>query len=184
MIRITAREALASARADDFESWNNAIGARLLDWDLAQDTSAVLAYAPVPPEVDIRSALQSWLNTGKSVCLPRIDWEAKTMTPAVITSLDNLVTQRHGILEPPEDAPTIPIEDLDLILVPGVAFDEKCRRLGRGGGFYDRFLATVPPLVKTCGVAFEAQMVRSVPMDRHDRALDAVITESRLILRP
>ena len=62
--------------------------------------------------------------------------------------------------------------------------DEKCNRLGQGGGFYDRFLATVPPLVKTCGVAFEAQMVRSVPMDRHDRALDAVITESRLILRP
>ncbi len=106
------------------------------------------------------------------------------MVPAVVTSLDSLVTHRHGIMEPPEDAPTVPVEELDLILVPGVAFDEKCRRLGRGGGFYDRFLATVPPLVKTCGVAFEAQMVRSVPMDRHDRALDAVITESRLILRP
>ena len=82
-----------------------------------------------------------------------------------------------------EDAPTVPVEELDLILVPGVAFDKKCNRLGRGGGFYDRFLDSVPPIVKTCGVSFEAQVVRLVPTRPHDRALDAVITESRLILR-
>ncbi len=183
-IRATVRAALADARAESVGTRSQAICARLLAYDIANRASVVLAHAPSPPEADIRFAVRAWITGGKTVCLPRIDWDARTMAPAVVTDLDNLVTKRHGILEPPDDAPTVGVEDLDLILVPGVAFDEKCNRLGRGGGFYDRFLATVPARVKTVGVAFEAQVIPCVPMDRHDRALDAVVTESRVILRP
>ena len=123
------------------------------------------------------------MELGKTVCLPRVDWDAKGMVPAVVTDLTTLVTHRHGIAEPGERAPVVAVEDLDLILVPGVAFDERCNRLGRGGGFYDRFLGGVGPDTPVAGIAFELQMVRSVPMERHDRAMDAVVTESRLIVR-
>lgn len=182
-IRKAVRASLASTPIDRIEERNLAICTRLLEWDQLGRARAIMAYEPAPPEVDLRTALREIRAQGKALCLPRIDWQGGTMVPAVVTDLDALVAKRHGILEPPDDAPTVAIEDLDLILVPGVAFDERCNRLGRGGGFYDRFLSVVPPRVLTVGVAFEAQVVHSVPMDRHDRPLDAVVTESRILRR-
>lgn len=71
-------------------------------------------------------------------------------------------------------------DQVDVILVPGLAFDAAGRRIGRGGGFYDRFLLRLPPATLSVGVAFEAQRIDEVPADPHDRRVDVVVTERRL----
>lgn len=182
-LRGEVRRAIAETSPDDRAAWSRAIRARLCDLEAMRGARAVLAYAPAGDEVDVSPVLQDLLDRGAILCLPRIDWQDRTMVPAIVTNLDGLVTGRHGIREPAEDAPVVAPEDLDVILVPGIAFDERCNRLGRGGGFYDRFLSVVPERVLRVGVAFERQVVHSVPMDRHDRPLDAVVTESRILRR-
>ena len=89
---------------------------------------------------------------------------------------------RYGILEPPAGTREIPISNLDLVLVPGLAFDTAGHRLGRGAGFYDRFLADPNLRAVTCGVGFEAQLLDNVPIDQWDIPLQAVATERRLVL--
>lgn len=150
---------------------------------------AIMLYAPTPGEFDISPAILAALGAGRTVCLPRVNWDRATMTPHLISAFPGgLVEGRHGILEPGPDTDAIDPSDLDLVVTPGVGFDSWGGRLGRGAGFYDRFLAG-PSFVGLCvGVALEAQIVERLPMrepgtcDVPDRRMDAVITERRIIL--
>jgi 5-formyltetrahydrofolate cyclo-ligase len=90
-----------------------------------------------------------------------------------------LVVERMGVREPAAGGQVVPPGDLDLILVPGLAFDEHGRRLGRGGGHYDRFLAGLSSA--RVGVAFEVQLAPQVPAGPGDERVDAVATERRII---
>ncbi len=95
----------------------------------------------------------------------------------------DLVPGKHGIDQPAPDCPDLPTEQIDVILVPGIAFDSTCARLGRGAGFYDRFLADPRVRAAKIGVAFDEQIVDAVPMDRWDVRLDAVVTPTRVFER-
>jgi 5-formyltetrahydrofolate cyclo-ligase len=95
----------------------------------------------------------------------------------------DLVPGKHGIGQPSPDCPDLPPEQVDVILVPGIAFDSTCARLGRGAGFYDRFLADPRVRAVKIGVAFDEQIVDAVPMDRWDVRLDAVVTPTRVFER-
>jgi 5-formyltetrahydrofolate cyclo-ligase len=86
-----------------------------------------------------------------------------------------------GAPEPPTWARSVPAESIDLFLVPGLAFDAAGGRLGRGGGHYDATLAAMPLRAPRIGLAFEAQIVPEVPREAHDVALDAVVTEDRVL---
>ena len=100
----------------------------------------VLAFHPLPDEPDLRPLLLHLLGRGHLLCLPGGDWEKKTMTPLRLESLDGTRRGRHGVVEP---QPRTPIDagERARVLVPGRGVDRRGRRLGRGGGFYDRFLA-------------------------------------------
>ena len=99
---------------------------------------------------------------------------------AAVQSVDaGLIAGRHGIREPAADVSAVPPGEIDLVLVPGLAFDEAGRRLGRGAGYYDRFLA--PLSVATVGVAFELQLVPEVPAGSGDVPVGAIVTERRFI---
>lgn len=103
------------------------------------------------------------------------------MQPGLLTSIepDALVETKYGLLEPRKKHP-VPPESLDVVIVPGLAFDSVGGRLGRGGGFYDRFLALARPPV-SIGVAFEEQIVDHIPLEPHDQQLSAIATPKGLL---
>ena len=135
----------------------------------------VLAFMPMDGEIDITDFLASMLARGVPLAVPTVNWEAKTMEAAWLTSLgeDGVRTGARGVLEPATIV-AAELEAIDLIIVPGIAFDAACQRLGRGGGFYDRFLLTTTQM--TVGVCFQCQMVEAVPSDPHDIPMAAVVT--------
>lgn len=148
---------------------------------------SIMLYAPTDDEFDIAPALLGALASDRVVCLPRVDWDRGTMTPCVISAYPGgLVIGRHGIPQPPPDARPVHPSDLDLVVAPAIAFDLRAGRLGRGAGFYDRFLADPHFTGLAVGVAIEEQIVEQVPMrtdaDFPDEHMDAVITDRRMIL--
>ncbi|MEZ6235660.1 MAG: 5-formyltetrahydrofolate cyclo-ligase [Phycisphaerales bacterium] len=140
----------------------------------------ILAYLPLPDEPDLTPLLDRLLTTHR-VALPRIDWPTRRMWGVQVRDLvADVETTRHGVRQPRPGPPLDPAE-IDAVLVPGLAFDGSLARLGRGGGFYDRFLATLPPCTTGIGIAFESRILPSLPREAHDVAMDIVVTESRVL---
>ena len=126
-------------------------------------------------EPDISHLLDEILQTGRHLFLPRFDVQSQTYHPIRIENLSSdLQAGKYGIPEPRGHCPKA--EDLhpDLTLVPGLAFDSRGWRLGRGKGFYDRMLASLGGI--RCGVAFDFQYVESVPHETLDQKMDWIIT--------
>lgn len=144
-------------------------------WFLKADT--VMAYSAISPEIDLMPVLKAVLSAGKKLLLPRCEEDCR-MTAREIGGLEELQNGAYGILEPGNDAPVFPPEDIQLVLVPGLAFDPMGHRMGRGKGYYDRFLTKTKG--KTMGIC--RCLVPSVPVDDHDIRMDAVITEDKIIL--
>lgn len=134
---------------------------------------SVMAYAAIPPEAELRTVLEAALEQGKRLLLPRCDADG-IMTARAVGSLLELRAGAYGILEPAPEAAIVPAEQIDMILVPGLAFDPKGRRMGRGKGYYDRYLAGFAG--KTMGIC--TLLVPEVPTEPLDRPMDAVVTDS------
>ena len=133
-------------------------------------------------ELDPAPALEAMAARGARVAYPRVAGPDAPLTFHE-TATGALVPGRFGLLEPPAGAPAVPPESLDLVVVPGVAFDAGGGRVGFGGGFYDRTFgggARRPPLI---GLCFDLQVVARCPAGPTDVRVDAVVTESR-VLRP
>jgi 5-formyltetrahydrofolate cyclo-ligase len=143
-----------------------------------RSAKALLFYAPLADEPDVWRLLEDSLAAGKTVALPRFQPEQGAYAACLITQVgSDLQTGKFGIREPRESCPIIPLNRLDLVLVPGVAFDLNGHRLGRGKGYYDRLLANTAGL--TCGVAFDQQIVSHVPGGPHDVRLCCILTPTR-----
>jgi 5-formyltetrahydrofolate cyclo-ligase len=146
--------------------------------DQFANPGSVMAYLALPGELDPAGAIAMWRTRGVTVAAPRIDWVNKAMTPAVLTGdRGQLVETRHGLREPGPDAPELAIGEIGLLIVPGLAFTACKARLGRGGGFYDRFLSRLGAATRTVGLVLSCQIVDEIPIEPHDRSVDAVITE-------
>jgi 5-formyltetrahydrofolate cyclo-ligase len=164
------QHAAASARAqallEQQAAWRNA--------------QSVLFYAPLPEELDVWPLAESALSAGKTVALPRFVPRKKIYAAGAIRSAaSDLAIGQFGIQEPADHCSELPLNRLDLVLVPGVAFDLHGRRLGRGKGFYDQLLAAVRGT--TCGVAFDEQIVSEIPVEPHDIHLNCILTPTRWI---
>jgi len=133
-------------------------------WQKAQ---SILFYAPLPEEPDIWQLLLDALAVGKTALLPRFSPEQKGYVACHIKDVVKDIRKgQFGIREPGDDCAKFSLNRLDLILVPGIAFDLDGRRLGRGKGFYDQLLAAIHG--PTCGVAFDQQIVSRIPVEPHD----------------
>ncbi len=140
----------------------------------------IMVYVSVPGEVSTRKLLDEFLNKD-SVWIPRCHGDE--LEAVSIRSLDNLRLGMFGIPEPPRSLLPLPEpRSLDVVVVPGVAFDRNGRRLGRGKGFYDRFLSRLGETPLRVGLAFDAQVVDELPQSEHDQSVDVVITETSLYL--
>lgn len=143
-----------------------------------QQAHSILFFAPTEEEVDIWPLMEAALREGKLVALPRFVTDTATYSAGRVQNLANDIQPGiFKIREPIERCPEMALNRLDLILVPGVAFDLRGRRLGRGKGFYDQILAAA--CGTTCGVAFEEQLVREVPVEPHDIHLNCILTPTR-----
>jgi 5-formyltetrahydrofolate cyclo-ligase len=140
----------------------------------------VLVFLSLPTEVDTTPlVLRAWQDR-KRVLAPKVSWEQRRMLPVEIRSLSHdLTTTQLGIREP-TTGPPIPIALIDLVIVPGLAFDEQGNRLGRGRGFYDRFLAHPEFRGVSCALVFEEQITESVPANALDVRVDMVVTDQKV----
>ena len=145
-----------------------------------QSAHTILFFAPLPDEPDVWPLLEKLLPTKKICALPAFDPTTQTYSARQVRNLaTDLSVGNFGIREPSAGCPEIPLGDLDLILVPGVAFDLSGHRVGRGKGFYDRLLAKVRGI--KCGVAFDQQVVKAVAAQAHDIRMDFILTPMRCI---
>jgi 5-formyltetrahydrofolate cyclo-ligase len=140
----------------------------------------VAAYAALPDEVPCDALVREVLASGRVLLLPRLAGEVLQFV--AVSDLAALRAGRFGVAEPSATDRGEPLAADDLVLVPGVAFDARGGRLGRGSGFYDRSLPRGAGAPVVFGVAFACQLVEAVPMAPHDRRVDGVVTE-RGVLR-
>lgn len=168
----------------DFISTNSQkITEKLLSMKCIKDASTIMLYLDFNNEVSTDSLIKKLLNLGKIVSSPITLKEERKLIPSQITDLKNGIQYgAYNIREPkPECSPAINIKDLDVIIVPAVAYDKNCYRLGYGGGFYDRFLENLRKDAVTIGIAFDLQIFDEVPKEAHDAQLDYIVTESRIL---
>jgi 5-formyltetrahydrofolate cyclo-ligase len=134
-------------------------------------------YAAQPSEPDLAALLAA---PGKIPCFPRVSGDLLEFHRC--HSKDLLRPGPWKLLEPdPDYCPVIPPSEIDLLLIPGLAFTRAGGRLGRGGGFYDRYLARVHPHAVKLAICFHAQLIPAMPLEIHDHAVDLVVTEKEAI---
>jgi len=136
----------------------------------------VMLYASRDEEVSTWDIIEEALAEGKKVALPRCVSQTEVI-PKEITDRDtDLEKGTYSIYEPRASQRDVKIEEIDLVVVPGVAYDRENNRIGRGKGFYDRFLKTLAPRTATIGLAFDFQILQKLPQDSHDIPVSKVIT--------
>lgn len=129
-------------------------------------------YSSLSDEVDTTTLLDSLALCGKTVVLPKVV-DAENMELRLYTGREDLAAGSYGIMEPTGKQFTA-LHDIDVAVVPGMAFDRNGHRLGRGKGYYDRILAQMPQAYKI-GICFDFQLMENIPHDAHDVSMDEVI---------
>jgi 5-formyltetrahydrofolate cyclo-ligase len=166
-LSIEARAA-ASARLCD----------RLRESETWRNAKSILLFAPLAEEPDVWPLAEAVLAEKKVLALPRFTPATAVYVAALVRDLTrDIVVGRFQIREPAEACPELPLAGLELVLVPGVAFDLSGHRLGRGRGFYDRLLGGIRGA--KCGVAFDEQISDEVPSAAHDVRMDFILTPTR-----
>lgn len=194
-LRNRLRRVLTNIAPEQWHSASAMASARLVEAIALARAKAVLFYMPTAKELDVGPAAEECLRRGLAVCLPRAAWHLHgaaatahagepAISPALVSNWgrEQLVETKFGIFEPPAGAPAVDLARLDVVVVPGLAFDSKGARLGKGGGFYDRFLGQSGLRATTIGVGLDQQVVEEVPRDSWDIALDALVTPTRTMV--
>ena len=171
-------QTLTSMSDQERQEANQAICAHLVTIASVASADTILAYLPLEEEVDLSCLLSVWIEESRTVCVPIVEWESQTMHAGLLTTMgrESLIERKYGLREP-RDPQAIPADSIDVMLVPGLGFDSSGGRLGRGGGYYDRYLERCrSPIV--IGVGFDCQLVESVLHEEHDQFMTAVVTPS------
>ena len=154
------------------------IKGKLFNETAFKEAMVVMFYVSLKDEVNTLSMIDEAIEIGKRVCVPVIIKEEKRLIAGEIKNrISDLERQHFGIYQPREGhVKEVPLQDIDLIVVPGIAFDKNNVRLGRGHGYYDRFLCAVPNHTRTIGLAFDFQILKNLPQDSHDIPVWKTIT--------
>ena len=165
-------------RQDDVEE-------RLFDFANFIEAKIALLYLRRRSEVDTESIIKRSLQKGKKVVLPLIDKEKNRTTLYKIENMkEDLRMGPNGTLEPdPDRCKAVPPDQIDIAIVPGLAFDEKGGRIGIVDNFYDRFISRLPMTTRKVAIAFEEQVISQVPADSRNKFIDIIITDKRTIYK-
>ncbi|MBI5590534.1 MAG: 5-formyltetrahydrofolate cyclo-ligase [Deltaproteobacteria bacterium] len=158
---------------------------RLFDFANFVEANITMLYISCPGEVSSRNIITYCLDYRKIIVLPAFDVQKFRIRLFKIDNIEkDLKLGTRGMLEP--DAArckSVPVECLDIAIIPGIAFDEKGGRIGSGEGYYDRFIPKLPITTRKVSIAFEDQIIPQIPMESHDKHVDIIITNERTIYK-
>ena len=176
------RKKIFKARKEHTDAWIRENSLRITE-ALTQlpeyrNAERIMAYADYNHEVITRYIIEQAWKDGKEVAVPKVF--GKDMVFYRLTDFSQLESGYFGIPEPKEDGETVSWEEA-MMVMPGVAFDINCNRVGYGGGFYDVWLKRHGSHVTACGLAYDFQLRNEIPFERHDRMMNIVITPDEVI---
>jgi 5-formyltetrahydrofolate cyclo-ligase len=174
-LRQAMKARFAAITPEEYLSYNSVIEQRFFELPIVKNSNKIMIYYSINQEVETVSLINLLLTMGKTVALPACTPD-KNLRTGIIHDMAELIPGIFGLSEPGPTTLEIKPCDLDLIVVPGVAFDKKGFRLGHGVGYYDRFLAVTNTF--KLGLAYDFQLVDELPIDPHDIAIDAILTPS------
>lgn len=165
---------LKSQKEDTKNRKSGVIKKKLLQDNVFKKAKNVMFYIALKDEVNTQGMIREAKKLGKTVTVPVCRSNRVSLRPAILDYHARLRKGPYGLSEPVEEIP-VRLSDLDLVIVPGLAFDKSGRRLGRGKGYYDRFLKRIPKDTPTIGLAFDFQIFPRVPTLKHDINVHKII---------
>ena len=182
-IRQKLLERLLSLAKNEIKRRSKNVEDRLSELPIYKQAKVIMVYYPLRGEADILRKIRKDLGS-KRFCFPVMDLKAKNLRIFEITNLDeDFCVGAWGVMQPDtEKTKEVDIKEIDVVIVPGLAFDRQRNRLGRGAGFYDRFLQDITPPTKKVGIAFEFQILENLPTNLSwDQKVDTIISEDFVI---
>ena len=179
-LRRLIKNTLVQLTATQLQQKSRAACENLSATDEFRQARVVMLFLSLPHEIDTTFALRSAFTEEKTVLVPKMIWDDSKFIPVRLPAPDAECEQDRYGLRVPVHAEHISAGEIDLVVVPGLAFDAQAHRLGRGGGFYDRFLAQPDLRARTCGFAFEEQVLPEIPTEANDRPVDMLVTDRQI----
>ena len=171
--RIKIKSILLKMSSDTKKEKDRSIYDKLIKMPELINAETVFSYVSMHEEVDTINIIQYILKEKKELFVPRVDLKTKQMDIIQISSLEDLRTGTYNILEP--DGRDSCRKDFDILLIPGLGFDNENNRLGRGRGYFDKFLKNAEGL-KTA-LCYREQLFKSIPVTQHDIKMDLIISD-------
>lgn len=179
LLRSRLRKTIAEADKNTLDLMSADIYTNLLTIEEVKKAETVFCYISVGGEPDTLPLIRHLLSSGKKVAVPKC-YSGGRMEAKLIKSLSDAVpVPPYGIPEPGPDTPTALPESIDIALIPGMAFDRLGGRLGKGAGYYDRYLEATDAV--KCGVCFSFALLEGVPEEKHDMRMDILVTENEIL---
>lgn len=179
--RSERKEAIKALTIEERARKSAIIAQAILNLPEISPSKVIMAYAPLDDEVSLCGLWQGLIDAGKTLVFPVLMRALGHMEAVAVGDIQHdLGPGRFGVMQPFEGRPVDPAS-IDLVFVPALAYDRHGHRLGRGGGYYDRFLTGRAVNAFRCGVAFSCQLVECVPTREHDCAVHAVVTEEGIL---
>ena len=184
-IRTDIADALAAVSEKEIAEKTSAIEKRLFDFANFLESKVALLYANNNNEVGTKNILTRTHAYNKIIVLPAFNTETFAMTLMKVDALEkDLTAGPRGIIEPnPDRCKVVPIERIDIAIIPAVALDEKGGRIGSGEGYYDRLIPELSITTRKVALAFEEQIIPQIPIESHDKHIDIIITDKRIIYK-
>lgn len=169
---------------DNVVCMSEAIKKSLFDLNIYKNSSTIMSYVNFSSEVITEGIIKESIIQGKKIGIPISIPETRQLLVSQLKDFDKeLELSHYNILAPKEEyIREIEPKEIDLVLVPGVAFDRDGYRIGYGGGYYDRFLCKLNPKAVTIALAFSIQLIDKVPKGKYDLPMDYILTEKELIV--
>lgn len=150
---------------------------KIINNEYYKKSNVIFFYVSFQGEVDTHELIKYSLNIGKTICVPKVISKKEGMEAIKINFFNELKNGKYDILEPKDSCNKIYTNDIELILMPGVAFDKNGGRIGYGGGFYDRFLNKIDSRIPKIALAYDFQVFENIPCEEHDIKVDGIITD-------
>jgi 5-formyltetrahydrofolate cyclo-ligase len=145
------------------------------------ESEVIMVFLSLPHEVDTAPLILDAWQKGKTVAVPKVSWQQRNMIPVELNSLESgLAVGTYGLRNPTTGVP-VTIEEIDMVIAPGLGFDKEGGRIGRGGAYYDQFFCVNGLKAIKAGLCFSEQVFDEVPMDKDDQKLDMLITDTEVL---
>ncbi|MGD9300212.1 MAG: 5-formyltetrahydrofolate cyclo-ligase [Desulfobacterales bacterium] len=184
-IRADIANTVSALSESELHEKTSSIENRLFEFANFLESKIALLYVNSNLEVQTKSIIQKTYSYNKIVVLPAFDPGSFSMKLMKVDSSEReLIPGPRGVLEPDvSKCKVVPMDRIDIAIIPGLAFDEKGGRIGSGTGYYDRLIPRLAITTRKVALAFEEQLVAQIPMESHDKHVDIIITDKRIIYK-